>query len=147
MRLLSLSCGGSVNELGADPVDPSADSLQHPERRLNRRKTSRDIVRSMLIAWGEYEALGLYSARAQRSMLGKMGETKPTGDGKPLPPIWIPRDVQEAGRLVALMREQCRAGERYYKAIRKRYVAMEDIRGDAIDRAERWIIKTWLSLR
>lgn len=135
------------DELGADPVDSPADPVQHPERCLSRRKTSRDIIRGMLKDWGEYEALGLYSAYAQRSALGRMGESRATGDGKPLPPIWIPRDVQEAGRLVALMREQCRAGERYYKAIRKRYVAMEDIRGDSIDRAERWIIKTWLSLR
>ena len=135
------------DQLGTDPADTSPVPVRRPERRLNRRKTATDIVRSMLEAWGEYEALGLYSAKSQRSMLGKLGEMRPTGEGRPLPPIWIPRDVQEAGRLIALMRETCRGGERYYRAIRQRYVKLEEIRGDTIHRAEAWIVKQWLSMR
>jgi hypothetical protein len=112
-----------------------------------RRKTPRDIVRSMLTSWGEYEALGLYSARAQRSMLGRMGDSRPTGDGRPLPPVWIPGDVQLMCRLVALMRETSRAGEVYYRLLRKRYVAQEDVSGRQINRAEHAVTLLWMKSR
>lgn len=136
-----------MNELG--PVDSGVSTLhvRIHDRKMSRRKTAKDIVREMLIRWGEFEALGLYSARAQRSMLGRIGDSRSSGEGRPLPPIWIPADVQEMCRLVALMRETCRAGETYYRVIRKRYVATEEIRGDAIERAERWLVKQWLAMR
>jgi len=101
----------------------------------------------MLTSWGEYEALGLYSAKAQRSMLGRIGDSHPTGDGRPLPPIWIPGDVQIMCRLVALMRETSRAGEVYYRLLRKKYVAQEEIRGRQVNRAEHAITLLWLKSR
>jgi len=111
------------------------------------KKTPRDIVRSMLTSWGEYEALGLYAARAQRSMLGRIGESGSTDGSRSLPFVWIPRDVQEMSRLVALMREQCKAGEAYYRQIRKKYVQMESVTGRSVNRAEDWLVKAWLDMR
>jgi hypothetical protein len=112
-----------------------------------KKKTPKDIVKDMLVRWGEYEALGLYAARAQRSMLGRIGDSRSTDGGRPLPFVWIPADVQEVSRLVALMREQCRAGETYFRLIRKRYVKMEEVGGRGINRAEEWLVKAWLDLR
>lgn len=112
-----------------------------------KKKTPKDIVKDMLVRWGEYEALGLYSARAQRSLLGRIGDSRPTDGGRPLPFVWIPADVQEISRLVALMRETCKAGETYFRLIRKRYVQMEATSGRSIARAEDWLVKAWLDMR
>lgn len=136
-----------MNELGSPNAAVPVFSVCLIDRTMSRKKTARDIVRDMLLRWGEYEAGGLYSAGAQRSLLGRMGDSRPSGDGRPLPPIWIPADVQEICRLVALMRETCRAGETYFRLIRKRYVAGEEVRGDAIERAERWLVNQWLAMR
>ena len=115
---------------------------------MTPRRTPKLIVREMLIRWGEWEAQGLYAAKSQRSLLGRIGESRSTDGGRPLPPgIWIPADVQEIGRLLALMRDSCRAGQRYSRLIYKRYVGQEEVTGAAIGRAETWLVEAWLSLR
>lgn len=115
---------------------------------LKKKVTPLEIIRDMLMHWAEWEANGLYSAKSQRSLLGRIGESRRTDGGRPLPPgIWIPADVQEIGRLLALMRENCRAGHRYHRLIYKRYVGQEEVRGPAVDRAERWLVEAWLSMR
>jgi hypothetical protein len=102
---------------------------------MTRRRTPRDIVIDMLVRWGEHEALGLYAAAAERSILGRIrdgGSHPPCGGSRPLPPgIWIPADVMEIGRILAHVRETSRAGERYYRAIRYRFVVCRS--DDAMD--------------
>jgi len=115
---------------------------------LKKKVTPLEIIRDMLMHWAEWEANGLWSAKSQRSLLGRIGESRRTDGGRPLPPgIWIPADVQEIGRLLALMRENCRAGHRYHRLIYKRYVGQDEVRGPAIERAERWLVEAWLSMR
>jgi hypothetical protein len=106
--------------------------------------TLKDRLKDMLLLWGEWEADGVYAARAQRSMLGRIGESRATDGGRPLPPgVWIPNDVMVIGRLIAEMRETCRAGVRYARLIRQRYVAGETVTGSAIERAERWLLEAY----
>ena len=114
---------------------------------LKKKVTPLEIIRDMLMHWAEWEANGLYSAKSQRSLLGRIGESRRTDGGRPLPPCWIPKDVQEMLRLLALMRETCRAGDRYYWLLHQRYVGQEAVKGPAIDRAERWLVEAWLSMR
>jgi hypothetical protein len=110
--------------------------------------TLKDRLKDMLLLWGEWEAEGVYAARAQRSMLGRIGESRATDGGRPLPPgVWIPADVMIVGRLIAEMRETCRAGVRYARLIRRRYVAGEVVSGSAIERAERWLLEAWMRSR
>jgi hypothetical protein len=41
------------------------------------------------------------------------------------------------------MRDTCRAGVRYARLIRRRYVAGEAVTGSAIERAERWLLEAY----
>jgi hypothetical protein len=116
---------------------------------MTRRRTPRDIVIDMLVRWGEHEALGLYAAAAERSILGRIrdgGSHPPCGGSRPLPPgIWIPADVMEIGRILAHVRETSRAGERYYRLISDRFVTGEIVTGDAYERAIKRVVAVWLS--
>lgn len=101
----------------------------------------------MLHRWAEWDAEGLYAARAQRSMLGRIGESRSTDGGHPLPPgVWIPADVQEIRRLLLMMKDTCRAGDRYYRAIYRYYVGQEE-KVPAVDKAEKWLVTAWLTMR
>lgn len=90
------------------------------------RREVRDVVVAMLEHWGYWEGLGRYGADAQRSMLGRIRDGGAGGgsSGPGLPPgLTIPDDVVWTGRMVAALREEHRAGEVYYRAIRARFVA------------------------
>ncbi|WP_133719055.1 hypothetical protein [Methylocaldum gracile] len=118
-----------------------------------RRKTPRDIVIDMLTRWGEHEALGLYAAAAERSILGRIrdgGSHPPCGGGRPLPPgIWIPGDVMEMGRVLAHLRGHYHCGNRYYDVLWRKFVNQESISGDArermYERAVNRVVEIWLS--
>jgi len=117
---------------------------------LKKKVTPLEIIRDMLMHWAEWEANGLYSAKSQRSLLGRIGESRRTDGGRPLPPCWIPADVQEIRRLLAYMRDNCRAGHRYNRLLRKHYVVNEPLDEEEIPvryRAERWLVEAWLSMR
>lgn len=91
-----------------------------------RRREVRGVVVAMLEKWGYWERLGMYGAAVQRSMLGRIRDGGAgSGSGGPgLPPgLTIPADVTWTGRMVAAMRDEHRAGEVYYRAIRARFVA------------------------
>lgn len=114
---------------------------------MTRKITPREIIRDMLHRWAEWEANGLYAARSQRSMLGRIGESRATDGSKPLPPgIWIPADVQQIRRLLLLMRDDCRAGHRYYRLLYQHYVNQAD-KVPAIARAEKWLVRAWMQMR
>jgi hypothetical protein len=115
------------------------------------RKTAMDALRDMLWHWGEWEVEDRYSARYQRSILGRLGESPGTGDGRPLPPgVWIPSDVLMVGRLMQQMKLECRAGRRYARLIWRQYVIRQplvDGETAAMARAERWLLEAWKSQR
>jgi hypothetical protein len=114
---------------------------------MTRKNSPREIVRDMLRHWAEWDSEGLYAAKSQRSMLGRIGESRAPTGSRPLPPgVWIPADVQEIRRLLLLMRDNCRAGHRYYRAVYAHYVNQED-RVPSVDRAEKWLVDAWLSMK
>lgn len=118
-----------------------------------RRRTPRDIVIDMLTRWGEWEALGLYAAAAERSILGRIrdgGSRLPNGGSRPLPPgIWIPSDVMQISRVLDHLRSHYRCGNRYYEILRRRFVHQEEITGSANERmyqrAVQRVVEIWLS--
>lgn len=119
---------------------------------MARKVTAREIVVGMLEVWGEWELLGLYQAEAG-SALGKLikgGGAPRGGFGPGLPrALLIPTDVMTAGRLVARMRDEAKAGERYYKLIRARFVAFPPSQENerATNRAIAWIVAAWVQDR
>lgn len=111
----------------------------------------RDFVVSSLMRWGEFEAFGEWSARAQRSIIGRLIADGPgvpcSAPGPTIPIVGIPHDIARMGRVVAAMRAECVAGERYYAAIRARFVAgnlADEANGAVVlSRAIGWIVDAW----
>lgn len=119
---------------------------------MRRRVTAKDVVIDMLREWGEWESEGRYQAAALRSTVGTLVTQGPGSGGTPagsrIPAgVMIPAQVQEINRLMASMRENCRAGDRYCKVIRARYVLGEATTGPTIERAIRWLAAAWLESR
>jgi hypothetical protein len=120
---------------------------------MTRRRTPRDIVIDMLVRWGEHEALGLYAAAAERSILGRIrdgGSHPPCGGSRPLPPgIWIPADVMEMGRILAHMTDSGYAGPRYVRVLTDKFVRQQEVSGGAnermYERAVKRVVEIWLS--
>jgi hypothetical protein len=95
---------------------------------VRARRDVRDVVVAMLEHWGYWERMGIYGAAVQRSMLGRIRDGG-AGGGSPgpgLPPgLAIPSDVMLTDRMVAAMRDEHRAGEAYFRAIRARFVSSD----------------------
>ena len=116
------------------------------------RRTTRDIVINMLEHWGEWERLGEYSSLAERSILGHLFKNGPGASCGAFCPsipaaLLIPIDVTHVSRILADIRADCRAGERYYQAIRIRFVWGKTSSGNmvltrAIDVVEKNFSKT-----
>ena len=105
------------------------------------RRSQRQVMRSMLTAWGEYEAAGLWGAQYKRSLLGRLGSPR-TGEGSGLPPIWVPGDVLTIERLMMRMRDECKAAELYERELRRVYVRQQPAQMvHRLYRAERWLIR------
>ena len=102
-----------------------------------KRQTTRNIVINMLEHWGEWERVGEYSRYAERSILGHLFRDGPGVScgafGPSIPAaLLIPMDVTHVSRILADMRADCRAGERYYQAIRMRFVWGETSSGNMV---------------
>jgi hypothetical protein len=108
------------------------------------------VVVDVLETWGEWEAVGYDNGLLRETALGRLAH------GADLPPcsafgprvplaVMIPEEVSKMGRVVADMRLECRAGERYYRLIRERYVLGRQVGGDAIERAISWIVEAWIT--
>lgn len=109
----------------------------------------RAVVVAALVQWGEWEAVGYDQGLLRETALGLIaqgGLSAPSAAGPRIPlALLIPDEVAECGRIVADMRIKCRAGERYYRLIRQRYVLGEEIHGKAIERAIAWIVAAWIT--
>lgn len=105
-------------------------------------------MQSILTSWGEWCAESRDGSPQLRSAIGRLGEPSyGCGDGRGLPPIWEPRDVAMARRLINRMLDSSRAGERYLELITRSYVRFENVTGSGIDRAERALVDLWVAER
>jgi hypothetical protein len=117
---------------------------------MRRRFDERQIVREMLTTWGEWERLGLYQEGVVRSVLGRLMRDGPgvpcSAPGPSVPMgVLIPGEVTTAGRLVARMREEAPAGERWCSVIRDKYVVGNaGAAPDAVGRAVDWMARAWV---
>ena len=99
-------------------------------------------IRQLLTSWGDYEREGCEGR--VKSPLGRLGEVR--GESSGLPPIWEPRDVTIARRILARMVDTCRAGKRYRDVITARYVRHEQPDPNVLTRAETKAAETWLDI-
>lgn len=99
-------------------------------------------IRQLLTVWGDFEREGCEGR--VKSPLGKIGEIRGPSSG--LPPIWEPRDVTIARRILAHMVDNCRAGKRYRDAITSKYVRHEQPDPSVLTRAETKAAETWVYL-
>ena len=116
-----------------------------------RRMTPRDTMLDMLVIWGQWEAEGRWQQGVCKSSLGaliKNGPAAPNGNQGSRIPIGVmpPREVTIIDRLLAYMREHCRAGYRYAAALRTRYVLDEPIDAVLVSRAVSWLVQAWAAI-
>ena len=117
---------------------------------MKTRKTARDIMVDMLTTWGEWEAVGYAGGMLRETAMGKLAHgayaAPRSAFGPALPlAVLIPDEVTHTGRLVQDMRDSCRAGDRYYRLIFKRFVRGEQVTGDPIERAIKWLAAAWVA--
>jgi hypothetical protein len=119
---------------------------------MKRHWRVRDTVVAVLTSWGEWEAVGYADGRLKETVLGKLAhgiQEAPCSAFGPAVPlaVLIPWDVAEMGRLVADMRTECRAGERYHRLIRERFVLGRPVTGKPVERAVAWLVDAWVAER